>query len=234
MANNQALASARARAREPLSAAWASIFRDHAREARAAILAADGDALEASSSVRERLRADTDLYSRRLRPHVLAAARDTTQIYLPDCPEAPDPAQLHAAAVNFSIARARSQADASAARLLAAEERRGDEIEAEAAMLASLESWDNSRARSAGRDIAAGIVGFMAMKTLFFGGRQYVRWATSGHSCPICLRLAARDPVPAGADFAGAGESLTDSFARRSGIKHAPAHRGCDCSIQGA
>jgi len=95
--------------------------------------------------------------------------------------------------------------------------------------------WRENRAESVASDEAVRLNNAVAVTIYASVGIQSVRWVAFGKNCPYCTALNGRvvginqffirvntDFKPDGADVA-----LRPS----SNIRHAPAHRGCDCMV---
>lgn len=76
---------------------------------------------------------------------------------------------------------------------------------------------------------------FIARQTFIAGGIGYLVWRSIGDSCPYCTRLNGKriDPrtsfIQAGEEFEGEGSDVP--LVPKNNVSHAPAHRGCNCTI---
>lgn len=108
------------------------------------------------------------------------------------------------------------------------------EEDAEAAISQRMDGWEETRADKTALDQAFEAGNALVHYGLVAGGVEYLRWAATGESCPLCQSLDGRR-IPVDGSFVSEGDTVeaegVDPLPIVRTIRHAPLHGGCDCVI---
>lgn len=97
-----------------------------------------------------------------------------------------------------------------------------------------LDSWEETRSGDMADHQSFEAGNALSIAIYAASGIKFLRWATSGKSCPFCQRMNGK--IAGIAEFfVYAGDSLDDgnggSMTVRRNMRHGPLHKGCDCAV---
>lgn len=97
-----------------------------------------------------------------------------------------------------------------------------------------LNGWEDTRAGDMADHQSFEAGNALSIALYVVSGIKYLRWVSSGKSCPFCQRLNGK--IAGIAEFfVYSGDSLDDgnggSMTVRRNTRHGPLHRSCDCSV---